>query len=124
MVANEINSLFNKAKVPKYKEPETLLSYTPDIRKIFIESRDPDELEYYWTQFREVTGAKFRDKYLGQLKHHAKMAKLNGYEDAAKLSVASYESDTFIEDIKEAYEGLKPLYRQLHAYVRHRLKDQ
>ena len=94
----------------------------PHIAEIFANSEDPDELEYYWTQFREQTGSQYRDKYLAQLKHHHQIAKLNGYKDAAMHSVASYESDTFLEDIDKAYEGFKPLYVQLHAYVRHKLK--
>ena len=32
-----------------------------------------------------------------------------------------YESDTFVEEMEATWHGLKLLYQQLHAYVRHRL---
>merc|ERR1711994_885620 len=35
--------------------------------------------------------------------------------------VDPYESDAFKEEMGETWEGLKPLYQQLHAYVRHKL---
>ena len=123
-MANDILAIYNKAKFPKYLEPETLLPFTPDVRQIFLESRDAQELEHYWTQFRELTGAQYREAYLGQLKHHKEIARLNGYEDAARHQTASYESETFIEDIAEVYEGLRPLYEQLHAYLRDKLKNE
>ena len=37
------------------------------------------------------------------------------------MKTIAYESDTFIEEMEETWEGLKPLYEQLHAYVRHHL---
>ena len=37
------------------------------------------------------------------------------------MKVDPYESATFIEEMEETWFGLKPLYEQLHAYVRHKL---
>ena len=48
-------------------------------------------------------------------------AELNGFADASLMKVDSYESDTFKEEMAETWEGLKPLYEELHAYVRHKL---
>ena len=37
------------------------------------------------------------------------------------MKIEPYESDTFVEEMDETWRGLKPLYEQLHAYVRHKL---
>ncbi len=49
-------------------------------------------------------------------------ARLNGYKDGTAMKVQPYESETFVEEMAETWEGLKPLYEQLHAYVRSKLQ--
>jgi len=34
-----------------------------------------------------------------------------------------YESPNFQQDIDEAWETIRPLYEELHAYIRRRLRD-
>jgi len=58
--------------------------------------------------------------------HRAKVAKclffrLNGYKDGTEMKTQPYESKTFVEEMAATWEGLKPLYEQLHAYVRSKL---
>ena len=48
-------------------------------------------------------------------------ARLNGYKDGTEMKVVSYESDTFVKEMEDTWNGLKPLYEQLHAYVRAKL---
>ncbi|XP_076440450.1 angiotensin-converting enzyme-like [Babylonia areolata] len=47
-----------------------------------------------------------------------------GYADTGEYWKSMYESDTFEQDIGALFEELKPFYKQLHAYVRRRLKKQ
>lgn len=47
--------------------------------------------------------------------------RLNGFKDGSESWTEPYESDTFIEEMAETWEGLKPLYEQMHAFVRQRL---
>ncbi|KAF8795127.1 Angiotensin-converting enzyme like protein [Argiope bruennichi] len=44
-----------------------------------------------------------------------------GFEDTGEFERDAYESDTFVEEIEELWQTLKPLYEQLHAYVRRKL---
>ena len=37
------------------------------------------------------------------------------------MKTSSYDSDTFIQEMEETWQGLKPLYEELHAYVRYHL---
>ncbi len=48
---------------------------------------------------------------------------MNGFEDGTGMKTDSYESDTFVEEMAETWEGLKPLYEQLHAYVRSKMVE-
>ncbi len=41
--------------------------------------------------------------------------------DGTAYKTDAYESDTFVEEMDRTWRGLKPLYEQLHAYVRHKL---
>ena len=34
------------------------------------------------------------------------------------MKTVGYESDTFVQEMADTWNGLKPLYEQLHAYVR------
>ena len=34
-----------------------------------------------------------------------------------------YETDNFKETIEQLWQQVKPLYQQLHAYVKHKLRD-
>ena len=47
---------------------------------------------------------------------------LQGYEDKGEYWRSSYETPTFEEDVKKLFDQVLPLYRQLHAYVRRKLK--
>jgi len=47
--------------------------------------------------------------------------RLNGYKDGTELKVIAYESDTFVQEMEDTWNGLKPLYEQLHAYARAKL---
>ena len=51
------------------------------------------------------------------------MIRANGFTDGADWKTDVYESDTFLDEMAETWEGLKPLYEQLHAYVRQKLAE-
>ena len=63
-ITTEMEKIYSKAKVPGFKDKSKMLSLDPDITLILAESRDPEELEYYWTQWREVTGKVFSNHFL------------------------------------------------------------
>ena len=37
------------------------------------------------------------------------------------MRIESFESEAFLQELEEAWNNLKPLYDQLHGYVRHNL---
>ena len=66
------------AKVKEYKG-SNLLSFTPDVKKIMSKSRDPEELQYYWEQWREQTGQKMVDQYKQYIDLYNEAAELNEF---------------------------------------------
>ena len=93
-------------------------------------SRDNEELQYYWEQWREQTGEKMVDLYKQYIDLYNEAAELNGFRwscmihlaisnsnwhcsDAGKMKVNSFESDTFMQEMETTWQGLKPLYEQV-----------
>ncbi len=48
-------------------------------------------------------------------------AKLNGHKDGHEMHTASYESDTFEDELDKTWKGVERLYKEVHAYVRNKL---
>jgi peptidyl-dipeptidase A len=117
----DMGKIYSTAKVPSYKDKSTLLNLSPELSLIMSKSHDPDELEYYWTQWRDKSGVKIRDMYKDYIKLNNKAGKMNGFQDATGMKISPYESDTFVQEMEETWQGLKPLYEQLHSYVRNKL---
>ena len=55
--------IHSTAKVPAYEDKNKKLSLDPGITEAMAKSTDPKELEYYWTEWRRVTGREMRDMY-------------------------------------------------------------
>ena len=45
------------------------------------------------------------------------------FTDAADYWQFPYETFNFEREVDEVWEGIKPLYEELHAYVRRKLRD-
>ena len=61
VITSEMEKIYSTAKVPDYKDKSKKVSLEPEITLIMGKSRDPDELEYYWTQHRKSTGTVFEN---------------------------------------------------------------
>ena len=61
VITSEMEKIYSTAKVPDYKNKSKKVSLEPEITLIMGKSRDPDELEYYWTQHRKSTGTVFEN---------------------------------------------------------------
>lgn len=48
---------------------------------------------------------------------------LSGFNDTGEYWRSWYETPTFEQDVRTLFEELEPLYVELHAYVRKRLKE-
>ncbi|XP_051171551.1 angiotensin-converting enzyme-like [Leptopilina boulardi] len=97
------------------------LSRLSKILNVFATSRDPSELLYYWIVWRNVTGLAFADELQLIYDNNNEIASLLGYQNAAEMWAADYATSNFEETIMKLWTEIKPLYDQLHAYVRRKL---
>lgn len=62
-LVSEMQKLFSTAKVPQFNNSENLVTLDPEMTLALAESRNPQELEYYWDKHRETTGGKMKAMY-------------------------------------------------------------
>lgn len=97
------------------------LTLDPDIAERFDKSRNFDELKYLWTEWRNQTGPLMRDNYEIYVNLMNRVATENGFKNAAELWQDEFEVDNFEEIIDKLWLQVKPLYDDLHTYMRYQL---
>ncbi|GIY26315.1 angiotensin-converting enzyme [Caerostris darwini] len=117
----DMQDIYGKAKVCRFDNKPCDLSLEPELTELLISSRNSAELKHIWSQWRDVTGKKMKDKFLRYVELSNEAACLNGFKNAGELWQEAYESETFEEEIEELWQTIKPFYQQLHAYVRRKL---
>jgi peptidyl-dipeptidase A len=85
-------------------------------------SRDPKELESIWAGWHAV-GAPMRGRYARFVELSNQGARELGFADTGAMWRAKYDMtpEQFSADLERLWQQVKPLYLQLHAYVRRRL---
>ncbi|KAH9498639.1 hypothetical protein Btru_007067 [Bulinus truncatus] len=116
----EMQSIYGKAKV--CLKSDQCLSLEPELTQLMAESRDYDELLAAWKGWRDVTGPKMKKKYTEYTDLYNEAIRLSCFKDGGEYWRSWYDSATFQEDIAQLYSQIQPLYEQLHAYVRRKLK--
>jgi peptidyl-dipeptidase A len=106
------------------RTPTTCLQIT-DIERILATSRDPTELLDMWQGWYRISPG-MRDRYTRFVTLGNAGARGLGFRDAGAMWRAGYDmpADAFVGEVDRLWEQLKPLYLQLHAYVRARLVEQ
>jgi peptidyl-dipeptidase A len=97
----------------------------PDLEDTLVQSTDPAQLLDVWQGWHRI-GAPMRERYARFVTLANAGARGMGFADAGAMWRSSYDMapDAFVRDIDRLWEQLKPLYLQLHAYVRARLVSQ
>ncbi|XP_015174852.1 PREDICTED: angiotensin-converting enzyme [Polistes dominula] len=123
-IINDMLAIYNGASICAYNDPFNCgLRLYPDIAGIMGKSRNWDELQYVWTEWRRRSGAPMKDLYQQLVTLNNEAARLNNFSDAAQYWMFPYESSNFQQDIENVWESIRPLYEELHAYVRKKLRD-
>lgn len=106
------------------------LTLEPGVEEILAdtENRSWEELEYVWEAWRNATGRKFRGKIGRYVELSNKAAEANGLADNGELWLNGYTKDLesdqdFRADLETLWEQLKPLYLNVHAFVRWRYRQ-
>ncbi|CAL1685998.1 unnamed protein product [Lasius platythorax] len=121
---NDMLAVYNGATICAYNDPFRCgLRLYPDISQIMAKSRDWDELQYVWAEWRRRSGTPIKDLYQQLMTLNNDAARLNNFTDAADYWMFPYQSPNFQQDIDEVWEMIRPLYEELHAYVRRKLRE-
>ena len=107
---------------PKAGSSEQECLQLPDLEEILIQSNDPAQLLDAWQGWHRV-GAPMRDRYQRFVVLANKGARGMGFADAGAMWRSSYDMppDQFVKEVDRLWEQLRPLYLQLHAFVRSQL---
>lgn len=87
------------------------------------ESKNYDELLYIWTQWHDNTGNLMRESYGQFMTISNEAAQGNGFSDTGEMWRFDYEDPDLKNNMFKLWEQVKPLYDDLHTYVRHSLID-
>ncbi|XP_017880117.1 angiotensin-converting enzyme isoform X3 [Ceratina calcarata] len=122
-IISDMENIYSTAKICDYKNRTKCdLALEPELTELLMNSRDPEELKYVWVQWRKATGEKMKSLYARYVELSNMAATMNNYTDNAAYWMRDYEADDFPAQIETLWQQLKPLYLQLHAYVRRELR--
>jgi len=95
-----------------------------DITKIMATSRDPKQLLEVWQGWHSISPP-MRHDYTRLIALANKGAKELGFADTGALWRSGYDMppDDFSKELDRQWEQVKPLYVQLHAYTRWKLRE-
>jgi peptidyl-dipeptidase A len=101
-----------------------------DITRIMANSRDPNELRDAWVGWHSISREMRRDKdgrepFARYVELANKGARQLGFQDTGAMWRSKYDMppDDFARELDRLWEQVRPLYLQLHAYVRAKLRE-
>lgn len=124
--AQELSELLNRLK-SAYARGEGQLDGRPiggsDIDAEMATIRDPVRLQEMWTSWHDNVGRPMKPDYVRLVAVANSGARELGYKDVGELWRSEYDMppDQFPVLLDRLWEELKPLYIQMHCYVRARL---
>ncbi|KAJ1523168.1 hypothetical protein ONE63_001059 [Megalurothrips usitatus] len=123
-LVSEMSSAYSTAKVCDYKKREKCdLNLEPELTQLLAKSRDAEELKYIWVEFRKAAGDKLRKQFTEYVQLSNEAARLNNFTDTSEEWLEDFEAADFPQQVQKLWEQLRPLYEQLHAYVRRWLHE-
>ncbi len=120
-IMTELNATYGQGKF-SYKGKEMSLG---ELSNIIATSRDPQELQAVWEGWRTVAPPMQKD-YARMVEIINEGSKELGYADTGVLWKAGYDmpADDFTKEADRLWNQVKPLYDELHCYVRAGLNEQ
>lgn len=93
-----------------------------DLEERMAQSRNPDEIRAMWLGWHKV-GVPMREKYARFVELSNQGARELGFKDTGAMWRSGYDMtpEQFSESLEQLWQQVKPLYLELHAYVRRKL---
>lgn len=122
-IKSEMEGIYAKAKICSFKNNTKCdLALEPEITETLQSSRDPEELKHVWVEWRKAVGPKVRQMYKEYVDLSNTAAIKNNFTDNSEYWLDNYEAADIKQQIQALWEQVKPLYMQIHAYVRYQLR--
>lgn len=93
----------------------------PELTDLMAQTGDYDDHLWAWKTWHEGVGRQLRPLYLRYVDLTNKQARLNGFEDYGDQWRHNYDTTELEVIVKNLYQQVEPLYKQLHAYIRRQL---
>jgi peptidyl-dipeptidase A len=121
IIATRLQSQYGKGKGTYEGKPIN----GSDIEEAMGTIRDPARLQEMWTSWHDNVGTPMRDDYTRLVSIANEGAKELGYADVGAMWRSGYDmSDAeFAREMDRLWLQVKPLYDQLHCYVRAKLSE-
>ncbi|XP_045585496.2 LOW QUALITY PROTEIN: angiotensin-converting enzyme [Procambarus clarkii] len=118
-----MKGIYSSASVCDYHNTQQC-GLTPEegVNEIMQRSRDVKELAYIWKSWRLQTRG-IRSSYALYVDLANLAAQTNRLANKGELELVEYGGGAFKEQMQKAWEQLQPLYLQLHAYTRRKLRQ-
>ena len=120
-ISTSLQSQYGKGKGTLKGEPIN----GSDIEAAMGEVRDPAQLQEMWTSWNDNVGAPMRADYIRMVGIANQGAKELGYDDAGAMWRSAYDMspEEFTALTDKIWLDVKPLYDDLHCFVRAKLND-
>jgi peptidyl-dipeptidase A len=118
-IATRLNSAYGKGKGTLRGEPIS----GSDIEVEMGTNRNPEELKEMWTSWHTQVGGPMREDYAKMVGIANQGAKELGFADTGAMWRSGYDmpADDFAKLTDKLWSEVKPLYDELHTYVRTQL---
>lgn len=121
---SDMEAIYAKGKICDYQNKTKCdLALEPEITNIMANSKNEEELKHAWIEWRNTVGPKCKENYKHYVNLSNQAAKLNDFENQGDYWLFNYEDASFKDQIARLWDQLKPLYLQIHAYVRYKLRE-
>ncbi len=119
VIATRLQSTYGKGKGTRDGKPIN----GSDIEEAMGDVRDPEKLKEMWTSWHDQVGTPMREDYSRLVVIANEGAKELGFSDVGAMWRSGYDmpADEFARTMDRLWLQVKPLYDQLHCYVRARL---
>jgi peptidyl-dipeptidase A len=121
-IAAKLNATYGKGRwCPDPDKPETCLNID-DITKVMATVREAPRLREVWEGWHTISPP-MRNDYARFVELSNKGARELGFADTGAMWRAKYDMppDDFTKELDRLWDQVRPLYLQLHAYVRMKL---
>jgi peptidyl-dipeptidase A len=121
VIATRLQSQYGKGKGTLEGKPVS----GSDIEEAMGRVRDPEKLKEMWVSWHDNVGAPMKKDYVRLVEIANEGAKELGYPDVGTMWRSGYDmpADEFAKEMDRLWLQVKPLYDQLHCYVRAKLHE-